>query len=158
MNLDFKRLTRNHFYYKVNYLWIFLQIFFHRRAAIMDWPPCLVAACSRFDRFRDKRLHPPLASAASRGWRWLRRSRPCRRRRTIRRTVPTARKCGGCGGSWIGKARNCKNCPSSSICFFLCRINCTGRIVISLKKVLSGNSSDSSILLVLVNQFKRTGY
>lgn len=58
MNLDFKRLTRNHFYYKVNYLWIFLQIFFHRRAAIMDWPPRLVAACSRFDRFRDKRLHP----------------------------------------------------------------------------------------------------
>lgn len=49
MKLDFKRLTRNHFYYKVNYLWIFLQIFFHRRAAIMDWPPRLVAACSRFE-------------------------------------------------------------------------------------------------------------
>ena len=46
MNLDFKRLTRNHFYYKVNYLWIFLQIFFHRRAAIMDWPPRLVAAAT----------------------------------------------------------------------------------------------------------------
>ena len=40
---------RNHFDRKVNYLWIFLQIFFHRRAAIMDWPPRLVAACSRFD-------------------------------------------------------------------------------------------------------------
>ena len=46
---DFKRLMRNHFDRKVNYLWIFLQIFFHRRAAIMDWPPRLVAACSRFD-------------------------------------------------------------------------------------------------------------
>ena len=46
---DFKRLMRNHFDRKVNYLWIFLQIFFHRRAAIMDLPPRLVAACSRFD-------------------------------------------------------------------------------------------------------------